>query len=214
MFFIPKWKWISAKQWPCVVKTVYFSSIASLIDDHLPNSSLVTPLPFYKYIDKSTHQIRPSEKPRVTDFSCLSICHLKGKLFVLSPHSGSELCSIDCDKNSLVIWPEQSICIYNIFVVVNFDALAQASDIRTERRQVVLLWMHNSNPWSQSFGLNNPCIYVLYIIYIYMYIYIYMDVLLSSRWSAGSPTYSVIYKASCIFLTRTAFWKNSQFIHS
>ena len=34
-----------------------------------------------------------------------------------------------------------------MFVVVNFDALAQASDIRIERRQVVLLcWEQDSNP--------------------------------------------------------------------
>ena len=34
-----------------------------------------------------------------------------------------------------------------LFVVVNFDALAQASDIRIERRQVVFLfWMQDSNP--------------------------------------------------------------------
>ena len=39
-----------------------------------------------------------------------------------------------------------ALAIY-IFVVVNFDALAQASDIRIERRQVVFLcWMHDSNP--------------------------------------------------------------------
>ena len=37
-----------------------------------------------------------------------------------------------------------------IFVVVNFDALAQASDIRIERRQVVFLcWRQDSNPRSQ-----------------------------------------------------------------
>ena len=41
-------------------------------------------------------------------------------------------------------------CIY-MFVVVNFDYLAQASDIRIERRQVVLLcWMQDSNPGSQT----------------------------------------------------------------
>ena len=35
--------------------------------------------------------------------------------------------------------------------VVNFDALAQASDIRIERRQVVFLcWMQDSNPRSQT----------------------------------------------------------------
>ena len=42
-----------------------------------------------------------------------------------------------------------ALAIY-IFVVVNFDALAQASDIRIERRQVVFLcWRQDSNPRSQ-----------------------------------------------------------------
>ena len=46
------------------------------------------------------------------------------------------------------------ICIFvkcYMFVVVNFDALAQTSDIRIERRQVVFLcWMQDSNPGSQT----------------------------------------------------------------
>ena len=43
-----------------------------------------------------------------------------------------------------------ALAIY-IFAVVNFDALAQASDIRIERRQVVFLcWMQDSNPRSQT----------------------------------------------------------------
>ena len=38
-----------------------------------------------------------------------------------------------------------------MFLVVNFDALAQASDIRIEMRQVVFLcWMQDSNPRSQT----------------------------------------------------------------
>ena len=38
-----------------------------------------------------------------------------------------------------------------MFVVVNFDALAQASDIQIERRQVVFLcWMQDLNPGSQT----------------------------------------------------------------
>ena len=38
-----------------------------------------------------------------------------------------------------------------IFVVVNFDALAQASDIQIERRQVVFLcWMRDLNPGPQT----------------------------------------------------------------
>ena len=43
-----------------------------------------------------------------------------------------------------------ALAIY-MFVVVNFDALAHASDIRIERRQVVFLcWMQDSNPRSQT----------------------------------------------------------------
>ena len=43
-----------------------------------------------------------------------------------------------------------ALAIY-MFVVVNFDALAQASHIRIERRQVVFLcWMQDSNPRSQT----------------------------------------------------------------
>ena len=43
-----------------------------------------------------------------------------------------------------------ALAIY-MFAVVNFDALAQASDIRIERRQVVFLcWMQDSNPRSQT----------------------------------------------------------------
>ena len=43
-----------------------------------------------------------------------------------------------------------ALAIY-IFVVVNFDALAQASDFRIERRQVVFLcWEQDSNPGPQT----------------------------------------------------------------
>ena len=53
-----------------------------------------------------------------------------------------------------------ALAIY-MFVVVNFDALAQASDIRIERRQVVFLcWMQNSNPRSQTpIRQQTECIY-------------------------------------------------------
>ena len=44
--------------------------------------------------------------------------------------------------------PALAIC---IFVVVNSDTLAQARDIRIERRRIVFLcWMQDSNPWSQT----------------------------------------------------------------
>ena len=43
-----------------------------------------------------------------------------------------------------------ALAIY-IFVVVNFDALAQASDIQIERRQIVLVcWMQDLNPGFQT----------------------------------------------------------------
>ena len=48
-----------------------------------------------------------------------------------------------------------------IFVVVNFDALAQASDFRIERRQLVFLcWEQDSNPgglWNPIFSRLNAC---------------------------------------------------------
>ena len=51
------------------------------------------------------------------------------------------------------IWHSHLALAIYIFVTVNFNALAQASDFRIERRQVVFLcWMQDSNPE----GLWNP----------------------------------------------------------
>ena len=48
-------------------------------------------------------------------------------------------------------WLSHLALVVYMFVVVNFDALAQASDIRIEMRQVVsLCWMQDSNPRSQT----------------------------------------------------------------
>ena len=45
------------------------------------------------------------------------------------------------------VWHTHLALAIYMFVVVNFDALAQANDIRIERRQVVFLcWMQDSNP--------------------------------------------------------------------
>ena len=45
------------------------------------------------------------------------------------------------------VWHSHLALAIYMFVVVNFDALAQASDIRIERRQVVFLcWRQDSNP--------------------------------------------------------------------
>ena len=50
-----------------------------------------------------------------------------------------------------VSWPSRLALAIYIFVVVNSDALAQASDIQIERRQVVFLcWMQDLNPGPQT----------------------------------------------------------------
>ena len=60
-----------------------------------------------------------------------------------------------------VIWYSHLALAIYICVAVNFDALAQASDFRIERRQVVsLCWMQDSNPgglWNPIFNRLNAC---------------------------------------------------------
>ena len=59
------------------------------------------------------------------------------------------------------IWHSHLARAIYIFVVVNFDALAQASDIWIERRQVVFpCWEQDSNPgvlWNLIFSRLNAC---------------------------------------------------------
>ena len=61
----------------------------------------------------------------------------------------------------IAIWHSHLALAIYIFVVVNFDALVQASDFRNERRQVVVLcWMQDSNPgglWSPFSSRLNAC---------------------------------------------------------
>ena len=53
----------------------------------------------------------------------------------------------------LPFWHSHLALAIYIFVVVNFDALAQASDFRIERRQVVFLcWKNDSNPESHTYS--------------------------------------------------------------
>ena len=84
-----------------------------------------------------------------------------------------------------------ALAIY-MFVVVNFDALAQASDIQIERRQVVFLcWMQDLNLGSQTpnrqqtecslanrLSYRGSSIYIYMYIYMYIYIYIYTKIAL------------------------------------
>ena len=63
------------------------------------------------------------------------------------PYDQQAFCPLDLTASWL---SHLALAIYR-FVVVNLDALAQASDIRIERRQVVFrCWMQDSNPMSQN----------------------------------------------------------------
>ena len=63
---------------------------------------------------------------------------------MISEHSGSPL-------GPTVSWLSHLALAIYIFVVVNFDALAQASDVQIERRQVVFLcWRQDLNPGPQT----------------------------------------------------------------
>ena len=59
------------------------------------------------------------------------------------------------------IWHSHLALAIYIFAVVNFDVLAQASDIRIEKRQLVFLcWLQDSNPeglWNPIFSRLNAC---------------------------------------------------------
>ena len=64
-------------------------------------------------------------------------------------HYHDKRCSMQ-DNCAIVEYTDMCSQMIAMFGVVNFDALAQASDIRIERRQVVFLcWMQDSNPRSQ-----------------------------------------------------------------
>ena len=91
------------------------------------------------------------------------------------------------------IWHSHLALAIYIFVVVNFDALAQASDFRIERRQVVFLcWMQDSNPeglWNPIFSRLNACWQTDWAIEdqainlnMHTYIYTYLLLLISMLW--------------------------------
>ena len=63
-----------------------------------------------------------------------------------------------------VSWLSHLALAINIFVVVNCDALAQASDIQIERRQIVsLCWMQDLNPGSHKYGFHVYLVEINYL---------------------------------------------------
>ena len=84
----------------------------------------------------------PADKP--TELSRIKLKNLNS---TACPYDQQKFSPLDLTASWL---SHQALAIY-MFVVVNFDALAQASDIRIERRQVVFLcWMQDSNTRSQT----------------------------------------------------------------
>ena len=84
----------------------------------------------------------PADKP--TELSRIKLKNLNSTARPYDQQAFSPL-------NPTAIWHSHLALAIYMFVVVNFDALAQASDIRMERRQSVFRsWMHDSNPRSQT----------------------------------------------------------------
>ena len=84
-------------------------------------------------------------------FSVPTACFRKSQFQVLnrmlSLIKGDVSKYISLNSTLCGIHPSNMSNTINVFVVVNFDALAQASDIRIEKRQVVFLcWKQDSNP--------------------------------------------------------------------
>ena len=84
----------------------------------------------------------PADKP--TELSRIKLKNLKS---TACPYDQQAFSPLDLPASWL---SHLALAIY-MFDVVNYDALAQASDIRIERRQVVFpCWMQDSNPRSQT----------------------------------------------------------------
>ena len=90
---------------------------------------------------KATTQIRPLRLPYIKHIGLHVHTQLVKKLMYAEAIPRTQLFGVIC-----------------MFVVVNFDALAQASDIQIERRQVVFLRLRQDlNPGSQTLNRQTEC---------------------------------------------------------
>ena len=84
----------------------------------------------------------PTDKP--TELAKIKLKNLK---LTAHPYDQKAFSPLDLTAS----WLSHLALAKYMFVVVNFDALAQTSDIRIARRQIIFLcWMHDSNPRSQT----------------------------------------------------------------
>ena len=100
----------------------------------------------------------PADKP--TELSRIKLKNLNS---TARPYDQQAFSPLDLTANWL---SHLALAIY-MFVVVNFDALAQASDIRIERRQVVFLcWRQDSNPYVSTVQCVHEIKYAIWFYYI------------------------------------------------
>ena len=91
---------------------------------------------------KSPADWMPADKP--TELSRIKLKNLNS---TARPYDQRAFSPLDPSA----VWHSHLALAIYMFVVVNFDALAQASDIQIKRRQVVFLcWMQDLNPGSQT----------------------------------------------------------------
>ena len=99
---------------------------------------------------QSSAHYMPADKP--TELSRIKLKNMNSTAHTYDQQAFSQ-------PDPTAIWHSHLALAIYIFVVVNFDALAQASDFRIKKRQVVFLcWMQDSNPE----GLWNPIFSRLY----------------------------------------------------
>ena len=123
---------------------VNFDALAQASDIRIEKKKSCLPLlragfePIRVSDTKSPADWMPTDKP--TELSRIKLKNLNS---TARPYDQRAFSPLD----PTAVWHSHLALAIYMFVVVNFDALAQASDIRIERRQVVFLcWEQDSNP--------------------------------------------------------------------
>ena len=123
LWWMDVWNW-RQRSWPALR---WRHNERDSVSNHQPHDYLFNRL--------FRHRSKKTSKLRVTGLCAWN-----------SPGTGEFPAQMASYADNVSIWWR-----HHVFVVVNFDALAQASDIQIERRQVVFLcWMQDLNPGSQT----------------------------------------------------------------
>ena len=126
---------------------VNFDALAQASDIQIQKETSCVPLLKSGFEPRIPDTKSPADRMLADKWTELSRIKLKNLNLTASPNDQrafSPLCPT-------VSWLSHLALAIYIFVVVNFDALAQASDIQIKRRQVVFLcWNQDLNPGSQT----------------------------------------------------------------